>query len=153
MRYFGKTSMKKTIIAFLLLTGAVLGAAAQDKEKIDTTQVPSAVKTAFNSNFPNSNDVEWKRKENHYKASFTMNNSKHHVKIDENGRIVSRGMEIPESQLPGPVASAIKRDYPGYKIDKAYTETENGSTKYKVSFEGKEDRKIMYDASGTRLKE
>lgn len=145
--------MKKSIIAFLLITGAVLGTAAQDKKKIDTTQVPAAVMTAFNSTFPNSSNTEWKMKDNHYMVSFTMNNSNHHAKIDQTGKVISRGMEIPASQLPGPVTTAIQRDYPDYKIDKAYTVTENGTTNYKVSFEGKEDRKIMYDATGTRVKE
>ena len=145
--------MKKLIIAFLLLTGAVLGTAAQDKKKIDTTEVPAAVMTAFNSTFPNSSDMKWKKKDNHYMVSFTMNNSNHHAKIDQTGKVISKGMEIPLSQLPGPVTAGIQRDYPDYKIDKAFTVEENGTTNYKVSFEGKEDRKIVYDASGTRLKE
>lgn len=146
-------TMKKTIIAFLLITGAVLGTAAQDKNKVDTAQVPAAVKTAFSTTFPNSSDMEWMKKDNHYKVAFMMNNSKHYAKFDESGKVMSRGMEIPVSQLPAPVSAAIQKDYPNYKVEKAYTEIENGTTNYKVSFEGKEDRKIMYDATGTRLKE
>ena len=145
--------MKKLIIAFLLLTGAVLGTAAQDKKKIDTTEVPAAVMTTFNSTFPNSSDMKWNKKDKHYMVSFTMNNSNHYAKIDQTGKVISKGMEIPLSQLPGPVTAGIQRDYPDYKIDKAFTVIENGTTNYKVSFEGKEDRKIVYDASGTRLKE
>lgn len=145
--------MKKLIIAFLLITGAVLGTAAQDKKKIDTTEVPAAVMTTFNSTFPNSSDMKWKKKDNFYMVSFTMNNSNHYAKMDQTGKVISRGMEIPLSQLPGPVTAGIQRDYPDYKIDKAFTVMENGTTNYKVSFEGKEDRKIVYDATGTRLKE
>ena len=145
--------MKKLIIAFLLLTGAVLGTAAQDKKKIDTTEVPAAVMSTFNSTFPNSSDMKWKKKDNHYLVSFTMSNSNHYAKIDQTGKVISKGMEIPLSQLPGPVTAGIQRDYPDYKIDKAFTLVENGTTNYKVSFEGKEDRKIVYDATGTRLKE
>ncbi len=145
--------MKKVIIAFLLFAGAVLGAAAQDKKKIDTTEVPAAVMTSFNSTFPNSSAVEWKKKDNRYMVSFTMNNSNHYAKLDQSGKVISRGMEIEVSQLPGPVTQGIQRDYPDYKVDKAFTVNENGTINYKVSFEGKEDRKIWYDAAGTRLKE
>ena len=145
--------MKKMIIAFLLLTGAVLGTAAQDKKKVDSTEVPAAVLSTFNSTFPNSSNVQWKKKDNHYMAAFTMNNSNHHAKIDQAGKVISRGMEIPLSQLPAPVTAGVQRDYPDYKIEKAATVIENGTTNYKISFEGKEDRKVIYDAAGTRLKE
>lgn len=145
--------MKRAIIALLLLTGAALGVAAQDKKTIDSAQVPAVVKTTFHTTFPGSSNTEWKMKDNKYMVAFKINSTDHYAKLDSTGKIISRGMEIPASQLPGAVATAVKRDYPDYKIDKAFTVMEDGTTNYKVSFQGKEDRKIVYDAAGTRLKE
>ena len=82
-----------------------------------------------------------------------MNNTDHYAKLDSTGNIVASGMEIPVSQLPTAVSAGVKRDYSDSKIDKAFTVTENGTTNYKISFQDKENKKVIYDSSGTRLKE
>jgi len=147
--------MKKIISAFLFLTMSALGAVAQDKGtvKIDTTQVPVVVKTTFNSTFPNSSNVEWKKKNSNYAVSFTMNDIAHHAKLDSTGKIIMRGKVIPISELPAAVTTAVQKDYPDYKISKVFAVMENDITSYKISFDRMGDQKVVYDANGTRLKE
>jgi hypothetical protein len=143
--------MKKILFAILLNTGLLLGASAQDK--INESDVPAAVKTSFKTAFPNAKDVDWKMKEGKYKADFEINGLDHIASISADGKIISKGMKIRQSELPSAVSSAIKSAYADRTIDDVYSVDKNGTAYYLVKLEGNPETKILYSKDGQVVKE
>ena len=152
--------MKKTILAFLLMAGVTLGVKAQDqktqdqkKEKVSSTEVPTAVQTSFSSNFANATDVEWKKKDADYKVSFEINDTDHHAMFSSTGTLIWKGEEIQEAAIPPAIITALKKDHPNHRIDDAYTIVKDGTTSYKISLDGNPDLKVKYWADGTKVQD
>jgi hypothetical protein len=149
--------MKKIAMAFLLVAGAALGAAAQNTGskgiEIKSSEVPRAVMSSFNSSFSNARDADWKKKDDGYMVSFEVNNVDHHAKLDASGKVIMKGNEIRMAELPAAIKASIGKDYPRYRIEDIYTMVEGETTTYKVELDGAEDRKVVYSADGQMLKD
>jgi hypothetical protein len=146
--------MKKILFAFLLSTGLVLAASAQEdktstlQDKIKESDVPTAVQTSFKSSFPNATDVEWKMKEGKYKVKFEINGTDHMAAFGTDGKLMSKGLKIRTSELPSAVSAAVKNAYADRTIDNVYRVDKNGSVYYMVKLDGTPDTKVMYSADG-----
>lgn len=154
--------LKKTIMAFLLITGLTLGVKAQDqkttdqkkeKNKISSTEVPAAVQTSFSSTFANATDVHWKKKDADYKVSFEVNDVDHHAMFSSTGTLIWKGEQIQEAAIPPAIITALKKDHPNHRIDNAYTIVKDGTTSYKISLDGNPDLKVKYSADGTKVQD
>lgn len=145
--------MKTLLFATLLTTGLMLGASAQEKEKIKERDVPTAVQTSFKTEFPNASNVEWRMKDATYKAKFKMNDMDHMASFDAAGKLMSKGMKIKESELPSAVASAVKGSYADRAIDEVYSVDKSGTMHYLVKLKGTPETKVLYTADGQVVKE
>lgn len=145
--------MKTLLFLALLTTGLMLGASAQEKDKIKESDVPTAIQTSFKTEFPNAKDVEWKMKEGTYKAKFKMNDMAHFAAYDAAGKMTSKGMKIKESELPSAVASAVKGSYADRAIDEVYSVDKSGTKHYMVKLKGTPETKLLYTADGQVVKE
>jgi hypothetical protein len=143
--------MKKILFAYLLTTGIMLGAYAQDKVK--EKDVPAAVQTSFKSEFPNAKDVDWKMKEGKYKVQFEVNGLDHIASFGADGKLMSRGMKIRASELPAAIATSVKSSYADRSIDDVYRVDKNGAAYYLVKLNGDPETKILYAADGQVAKE
>ncbi|NEU10146.1 hypothetical protein GZH53_17615 [Flavihumibacter sp. R14] len=144
--------MRKTILAFLLLAGITLGVKAQDdKTKVDAKDVPQEVMTAFSSTFANATDVEWKKKDADYNVSFEIGDVDQHAMFTSTGKLIYKGKEIKEAELPSAVLTSVKKDHAAYKIDEAWVIEKEGKTIYKISLDGSPDKKVKYSADGKML--
>lgn len=140
--------MKKILFAVLFTTGLMVGTQAQNsaKQKLKAEEVPAALKSSFNSEFPNAKDVEWSLKEGKYKVKFELNDLDHFAKYDANGTRMAKGMEIKQNELPPAVMAAVKKDHANKEIDDVFKVEKDGATQYMVIFD--EDNKVMYTADG-----
>jgi hypothetical protein len=145
--------MKKILLALLLITGFTTSISAQEKERIKDKDVPAAVQTSFKNEYPEARDAEWKMKENVYKVHFEVNRTNHMASYDASGKLLSKGIEIQETELPAAVASALKSAYAGRTIDDVYRVEKDGSTNYLVKLDGRPETKILYSADGQIIKE
>jgi hypothetical protein len=146
--------MKKLVFVFLLLSGAVLIANAQDqnKLKVDPKDVPQSVKAAFENAFANASNVEWKMKDGKYKAKFELSGQKQFAELSNSGEVLSTGMKVEKDQLPSVVSDAVRTGNANKGIEEVYKVEKGGQTHYMVKLEGNPER-LMYTADGKLLKE
>jgi len=143
--------MKKKILMLCLATGLVLSISAQ--EKMSDKDLPAPVQTNFKSQFTDASGTEWKMKDGKYKAHFKVNGTKQIAAYDAAGVLLSKGVEIKESELPSAIGSSIKTSYANRGIDEIYKVDKNGSISYMVKLKGSPETKMMYSADGQLIKE
>lgn len=141
--------MKKIFFAVLLMAGFTFGASAQ--LKLDEKDVPSQVLSSFKTNFPNAKDIEWKKKDNKFKVEFEIGNDDHIAAFDGAGKLLMKGVQIRFADMPAAVATAAKSV--NRKLDDVYKIEKDGVTLYKVEFEGKPEKTVIYSADGQEVKE
>lgn len=131
-----------------------LGVKAQDNDReLKDSDVPEAVRTAFDKQFDNTMMVEWKMKDGKYKAKFNQGLKKHTAEFSSSGELLAKGEKIGKDELPTPVSDAVKTSYASSNIDEVYRIEKKGQTYYKVKLDGNPDKKVMYDAQGKVIKE
>ena len=147
--------MKKLFLVAIVSVFSILSLSAQDKDKdkLKKEDVPQAIRTAFESQFSNAADVEWKMKEGNYKAMFTVNNKKQGAEFSSTGELLSKSEKIENSDLPKPVADAVKLGYANAAIDEVYRVEKGGQTHYMVKLAGDNQKKLVYDSDGKLIKE
>ena len=137
--------MKNT---FLLLSALCLGTSVYAQD-IPVNQVPSVVTNSFNRSFPKAREVEWEKKGSLYNADFEVSNIDNEVWIDAKGIIVRSKKDMTKAQLPVAVSTAIKKEYPAYRIDDVDQYVEGKQAFYKVELEkGGHDTHVVFDQAG-----
>ena len=143
--------MKKKLIMFCLAAGLALGISAQDK--VQDKDVPAPIQTNFKTQYPDASAVNWKMKEGNYKVHFKQNGFKQLAAYDASGKLLSKGIEIKESELPASISSSVKTGYADRSIDEIYKIEKNGTTSYMVKMKGNPETKLMYSADGQSVKD
>lgn len=141
--------MKKQLLASVLAIGMALGATAQDK--VTDANLPTGIQSSFKTQFANASGTEWKMKDGTYKAQFKVNGIRNVAAFDDQGKLVSRGVEIKESELPASINTAIGSTYADRKISEIYKMDKNGVPGYMVKFNGSPEKKAFYDANGQEI--
>ena len=132
---------------------------AQQKESkvaakdLKDSDVPQAIRDAFDKQFTNTSMVNWKMKDDKYVVMFTQDTKKQMAEFNTSGELLSKGEKIEKDDLPAPVADAIKTGYSGININEVYRIEKDGQTQYKVKLEGNPKKIAIYDAQGKLLKE
>lgn len=106
--------MKRMLLCIVTLVafGAALAAAQLPADK-----VPSGVVQAYHVKFPGQRPVEWKLKnDGNYEAEFKLNGVDIAVKFSPAGQWLETETTIAIAELPKAVATAIARDFKGYKV-------------------------------------
>lgn len=145
--------MKKSL-ALVAFVGMVLTSCAQTSVQ---SNIPSVVSSSFQQKFSNATHVEWEMEGDVYNVEFDMNNNDHEAWIDSKGKIIKHKEEIKVTQVPANIKEAVKRDFPGYRIEDADKYVANGKTTYVLELDkGALDKtavewKVTYDNSGKQL--
>jgi ribosomal protein S5 len=135
--------MKKLII---LVVSILLSAST-----IHATEIPDAVKTAFQQKFPTVKKVKWeKEKTNEYEASFMLDNKEVSVLYLPDGKLKEIETEISVSELPKAVKEAINKKHPNAKIDEAAKiERSDNSIVYEAEVKiGGKKTDLLFDEKG-----
>ncbi|MFI5144407.1 MAG: PepSY-like domain-containing protein [Ignavibacteria bacterium] len=122
--------MKNFILFTLILVFSVSLAFSQH---ISEKKVPQAVKDAFYTKFPNTENVRWGLEDAEYEAEFKLNNVNTSASYSEDGTWLETETEIDATSLPQAVIDAVNRDY-------------NSATIYGASRIEKSDKSILYEA-------
>jgi Putative beta-lactamase-inhibitor-like, PepSY-like len=147
--------MKKVLIAFLLVTGVSLGVNAQEKDKdvLNPADVPQAIQDAFKSAYADATDVQWKLKNNMYKAKFKRGETKHLAQYDATGALIAKGMVIPTSEVPAAVTGAVQAANANLSIEEVYKIEKGTEVNYLVKMSGTPEKVYLYTADGKLVKE
>ncbi len=139
--------MKKLMLFVALMMGVSFGFSQKMKE----AEVPAAVKSALQKQFPTAKDVKWDKEKNQYEASFDLNKADQSVLFDASGKIVETEVEIEMSQLPKGVTEYVKANYKGMNVKEAAKITDaSGKVTYEAEVKGMD---LLFDSNGKFLKE
>ena len=127
---------------FIVLVAAI---AISQSVNCQPIKVPSAVKTAFSTKYPNATNVVWgKENAKEYEAEFKMNGNAVSANFGMNGSWVETESVIPVADLPAAVSAAVMKKYPGAVITLAEkTEMPGNKILYEAIFNVNGKKKSM----------
>lgn len=140
--------MKRILFLFL---SAIFFANYAEAQKMKSSEVPVAVKSAFEKQYPDVKDADWEKEGANYEAEFEVNDTETSVVFDANGTLLETEVEIESSALPQAANDYVAKNYPGSKIKEAAKITDAAGTVTYEAEVGKSD--LIFDASGNFLKE
>jgi len=140
--------MRKIILTALFLT-AVLGIA--NAQKVKSTDVPAAAKSALMAKYPNAAKITWEKEKGNFEANWGGKSGEDmSVQYTPDGAFVEQVEAIKPSALPTGVAAYVKQHYKGAKITEAGKVTDaKGAMMYEAEVKGKD---LVFDEKGNFLK-
>ena len=134
----------------LIMIVAAVIALSVFSQKLNESQVPAAVKTAFERKYP-SVKASWDKEDANYEANFKHDGKAMSAVIGKNGTVVETETDIPVTDLPKAVQDYMKKNYPGVKIEEAARIVKaNGDVNYEAEVHHKD---VIFDAKGKYIKE
>ena len=134
----------------LIMIVAAVVALSAFSQKLNESQVPAAVKTAFERKYP-SVKASWDKEDANYEANFKHDGKAMSAVIGKNGTVVETETDIPVTDLPKAVQDYMKKNYPGVKIEEAARIVKaNGEVNYEAEVPHKD---VIFDAKGKYIKE
>ncbi len=139
--------MKKAILILAILSMGGFALA----QKVKESAVPAPVKSGFVALYATDKVDNWKKEKGNYEASFMKDSKKMLVLFKPNGDWIETKAQIDASELPAPVTTYVKNNYPGQTIWDAYkiTKSGGGDVNYKAEV-GK--MSLFFDAQGNFIK-
>lgn len=136
----------KTFILVWATAGCMLAAQAQEIKK---ENVPAAVRTAFDKEYPQVKEVKWEKEGAAYEAGFKVGQTEHSVLISASGTVLETETEIAPADLPASVRTYVAEHFPGKKIEEAARITDSKNTvTYEVEIDGRDH---LFNAQGVHI--
>ena len=111
--------------------------------------VSTEIKSAFQKIFSSASDVNWKKVNNYYLATFKVNNQEATAAFNEEGQLMSASRSLTLSQLPLVINLALQNQFPEYTFEKSVSEiTIDGQSNYYIKGEN-EKRIIIIKSTGS----
>lgn len=140
--------MKK---ALFIISAAALFSCGTSAQDLKTSDVPAAVKSAFEKLYPSVKDVDWEKEGANYEAEFDLSKVETSVVFDATGNLLETETAIAISELPKEASNYITKTHPGKKIKEAAKITAANGT---VTYEAEVDESdLIFDAGGKFVKE
>lgn len=138
--------MKKSAI----LLAAMFAVTFANAQKVSDKDVPTAVKTTLQKNYPNAKEIKWEKENGNYEAEFEVEETDYSLLIDVSGKILETEIEIKVDALPANAKAYISKNYAGQKIKEATKITDNkGVVTYEAEIKGKD---LIFDSNGNFIK-
>ena len=147
------------LITFIGFSNFLSAKESHKHDKMDKKEVPAAVMTAFEKEYP---DVKIKKIEKEEKEGVTSfefkwkeGTIKHEVEYKEDGSVLEKEIkeEIKWKEIPKAVKKAMFSAYPKGKIGEAEKITVDNSVKYKLNVKDGNDKfAVVLDETGKVLK-
>ncbi len=147
--------MKKLILVILVGSFSTIVIAQTNKNDIGKkVQVPDAVKSAFEKEFPGKK-ASWDAEDGGYEAEFKMNGTDASANYNANGHRTELEIEINTNELPAVAQDYIKKNYAVYKLTEAAKITNDKNV---VTFEAEVEKDgkswdVLFDANGKFIME
>jgi hypothetical protein len=140
---------------FIKTTAAILVAASMGvvamAQKINSAQVPVAVKTSFEKAYPGVKTVKWEKEKGDFEAGFKQGSKEMSAVFKTDGTQMESELEIKTAELPAQVLAYVKQNYKGASIAEAakITKTATGEVNYEAEVKGKD---LLFNSAGKFLK-
>ena len=135
--------MKQSLLiaAFIFISGVLSGSVP-----------PEAILKSFSQKFPGVKEVKWgKENDSEWEASFKFDNIITSANFSINGEWIETEKEIPVSELPETIVSAINKSHKNCKIiGAAIIESAKSETIYEADIKtGLTRKEVFYKSDGT----
>ena len=138
--------MKKVQITILALFGVGVFACANE---IPSNQIPSVVKNALMSKYPDATDIEWEMKKQLYEVEFEIGEADYDAWIDSTGTILKVVKDISLTEIPVAIQKSIALEFKQQTIDDAEEILIKENKYYRIELEGAlGDHKVVYNSDG-----
>src|SRR6266850_6812108 len=150
--------MKISRVLFSVVCLCLLfGVAMAGEKKISKKQIPSAVLTAFKTDYPNATikgqAVETEKGKKYYEIESVDGKTSRDLLYTPDGRISEIEEDMDLTTVPAEMKGAADKAYPGGKLVKAEKVTAGTSVKYELHVKvGKKTKEVVLDASGKIMK-
>jgi hypothetical protein len=134
--------MKKILFATAFLLSISFATMANNGKSTD----PKAI-AAFKKDFSGANDASWEEASDFSKVTFTINGSTLFAYYSANGELIAASRNISPSQLPINLFTGLKNEYSSYWISDLFEMSRNNSTRYYVTLENANEKKILRSTS------
>ena len=139
--------MKSTVILLAMLFTTTFANAQKTQDK----NVPAAVKSAFQKQYPDAKEVKWEKENGNYEAEFEVGETGYSVLIDASGNITETEIEISVDALPANAKEYVSKNHQGQKIKEAAKITDaKGTVTYEAEIKGTD---LIFDSNGNFIKE
>ena len=128
----------------------LIASVSTSAQNIPIKDVPVAVRASFAKKYP-GRPCTWEKEGKNYEAGFKEHD--HHLSVlwHADGTLIETEKDIPASELPGPVRSALDKRFAGKAItEAAIIITAAGKVRYEAEVEGKDE---LFSRQGKFLKE
>jgi hypothetical protein len=140
--------MKTGSIFFFIFLLVFRKTEAQD---LETREVPSAVKSALQSKYPEAKVVKWEKEKGNFEANWGGKSGEDNsVQFTPAGQFIEIVKAIPVNELPKAVKSYVKDHFNNAKISEAGRVTDaKGKIFFEAEIHGKD---LIFDSNGDFLK-
>lgn len=108
-------------------------------QKIEAKSVPAAAKAALVQQFPEATKIQWEMEQSEYEVNFVVGKVRWSANFDSAGTLLETEEAVPSKSLPTTVAEALKKQFPGFRIEEANKLSTPGSPMmYEVELEKNE---------------
>jgi hypothetical protein len=141
--------MKKILLPGLL--GLLLIANHSFAQKLKSSDVPDAVKSALTKKYPAATGVNWEKEKGNFEANWGGRSKEDNsVVFTPDGAFVEQVVAMKVADLPIAIPLYVKKNYSGAKISEAGKVTDAaGKISYEAEVKGKD---LVFDESGNFLK-
>lgn len=143
---------KAFLTAFCVISIFSCAISAQETE-ISRRDVPPAVLSAFNKDYPNAKVLEWEKEIHggrlYYEAETVDGKVARDIMYSPDGSTAQVEEKVAPRDLPQAVTDAVKQQYPNATIRSANKVTHLGVTEYALSMSGASPSKLVLSSDGT----
>ncbi len=139
---------------YLILIGALLANTLIIAQNIPISKVPGSVIAAFKAKFPHASKEKWEvENKTEFEVEFKLKGKEQSANFDITGKWIETETELKMSSLPEIVKSAIKSDFPGFKIvELEKIESAINGICYEAEIEKSEEEfEVLYSSNGKQL--
>ena len=141
--------------AFALIAPVLPGAQAKKEKKISAKELPAAVSTAFEKQFPGAKILalssEIENGATAYEIESIQNGRNRDVLYKATGEVIVVEETVPISEVPAAVQSALKAQFPKATVAKAEKLMAGGIVEYEFQLKGAAKKEAKFSAAGKLL--
>jgi hypothetical protein len=141
--------------ALLMLSAALLLAGGSHAQLITPDLVPPLAFVALQQHYPLARQVQWKRTQGLYQASYTQGTGQQFVRFTTNGDVEATGVPLALSALPASVRHTLVVHYPSRKVCQAarFVNARTAAVTFEAATcESNLSRTLVFTADGLKMR-
>ncbi|MBL7858122.1 MAG: PepSY-like domain-containing protein [Cyclobacteriaceae bacterium] len=122
------------VILSLVLTTSVFG---------QESEIPLPVLKEFKDSNPTASKVKWEKKKESFKVEFKVDEVKHHLWYNQNGKVIKHRYEIDKKLLPAAVIQTLNKDFSGFTVHDTDKIVEGTEEWYRIEIKNSTEKKVI----------